>query len=414
MTTNVVRRERLSRFVDLARVYRGWNKSELSAALGRDPTKLIPESGNPKLDLVVGIAEALDWTVGDVAESVWREPSKSVSEFEGLEFVELNRQSIEAHRQGDWKRMLEITRTMAERSTDGNQRALAMCGCSVAYDGMGRFSLALRSVQEGLSESGVTERVRIMLQTNLANSHYALWHLVEARSIANELIEQLEEPGRISRLERSMAALARYVRGNARRRMLTTDIDGIEAICVKARTDLEASLHQYGILAEEFDDDSYRGVANTCRGALIEVDAAAGSLSPQDAVRIIEDGLDAVIDPEAMPIGDLLESWGWWSIFGCNIALRHLDDEELHHHMAIFTNEAIEIAERLGNWSMRERAFTLEHFRRQQARLEGVPEQGWPLDEEDIRVITGTMGRFPSFREVGWQILRGANVLESD
>jgi hypothetical protein len=414
MTANVVRRERLSRFVDLARVYRGWNKTELSAALGRDPTKLVPESGNPKLDLVVGIAEALDWTVGDVAESVWREPNGCSPEFENLEYLELNRMSLEAHRGGDWVGMLRITKAMSTKSQDGNQRALAMCGSSVAYDGMGRFSLALKSVQDGLCENGVSERVRIMLQTNLANSHYALWHLVEARSIANELIEQLEQSGRTSRLERSMCALARYVRGNARRRMLTSESSESDTICRQARADLEAALEQYSRLAEEYQDDSYRGVANTCRAGLLEIDAASGALSPADAVQSIEDGLDAVIDPDAMPIGDQLESWGWWAIFGCNITLRHLDGEELHHHMAIFTNKAIEIAERLGNWSMRERAFTLEHFRRQQAKMEGVPDQGWPLDEEDIRIITGTMGRFPSFREVGWQILRGANVLESD
>ena len=96
MTTNVVRRERLSRFVDLARVYRGWNKSELSQALGRDPTKLIPQSGNPKLDLVVGLAEALDWSVGDVAESVWRNNTECDRELAALDFEQLNTRSIES------------------------------------------------------------------------------------------------------------------------------------------------------------------------------------------------------------------------------------------------------------------------------------------------------------------------------
>ena len=64
-------KSKLSCFVDLARVYRGWSRTELSRVLGRDPSKIIPESGNPKLDLLVGLAEALDWSVGDVAESVW-------------------------------------------------------------------------------------------------------------------------------------------------------------------------------------------------------------------------------------------------------------------------------------------------------------------------------------------------------
>ena len=52
-------RERLNQFVDLARVYRGWTRGELSKALGRDPSKIVPESGNPKLDLLVGLVPAL-------------------------------------------------------------------------------------------------------------------------------------------------------------------------------------------------------------------------------------------------------------------------------------------------------------------------------------------------------------------
>ena len=33
-------------------------------------SKIVPESGNPKLDLIVNLADVLDWNVGDVAESV--------------------------------------------------------------------------------------------------------------------------------------------------------------------------------------------------------------------------------------------------------------------------------------------------------------------------------------------------------
>ena len=415
MTANVIRRERLSRFVDLARVYRGWNKSELSQALGRDPTKLIPESGNPKLDLVVGIAEALDWTVGDVAESVWREKIDPGGEFEGLDYDSLKALALEAHRQGEWKEILRITKQMRVKSRDGDQRAYAASLASIAHDGMGRFTLALKSIQDGLSERLTNEKLRCMLQTNLANTHYALWHLVEAHAIAGDLITTLEDLENPARIQRVSNAHGRYVRGNTLRRMIIEkNVANIESTSLRARIDLEASREQYLLLSEEFDDDAYRGVANTCLGALHEVDAASGILDPHEAIEQIELGLDAVIDPTAVPLGDILESWGWWAIFGCNISLRHLEGEDLHHHMALCTNKAIEIAERLGNWSMRERAFTLEHFRRQQAKLEGIPEQGWPLDEDDIRVITGTMGRFPSFREVGWQILRGANVLESD
>ena len=412
MTTNVVRRERLSRFVDLARVYRGWNKSELSQALGRDPTKLIPRSGNPKLDLVVGLAEALDWSVGDVAESVWRNQAGCDPELQALDFQTLNTRSIEAHRSGRWTDMLAIANAMLERSETSTNRALAFNRIGGAHDGLGRYADALKAWQEGLNERSVSPAIRVMLQANLANAHYTLWHLVEARAISTVSIEQLEEPGCDSRLERVMSALARYVRGNTLRRMINDDHGPTDDAAVRAGEDLEIARDRYERLAEEFDDASYLGVANTCRGALVEVRAAAGRLTPREAIEEISRGMDEVVDPEAVPAGDTLESWGWWAIFGCNIALRHLHGEELHRHMAVFTNKAIEIGDRLGNWSIRERAFTLEQFRRQQARLDGITERNWSLDEEDIRVITGTMGRFPSFREVGWRILRGANVLE--
>lgn len=412
MSTSVIRRERLSRFVDLARVYRGWNKTELSQALGRDPTKLVPESGNPKLDLVVGLAEALDWTVGDVAESVWQNGVTGEGAHDHLDFEALNRSSIEAHRAGSWNEMLSIANAMLAKSGSGTDRALAFNRMGGAHDGLGRYASALKAWQNGLAERSVSPPVRIMLRANLANAHYTLWHLVEARAIATESIERLEEPTRVSRLERVMAALARYVRGNTFRRMIIEESDPVEELCLKARIDLEQSRDRYLALAEEFDDESYLGVANTCRGALIEVEAACGAIPPDEAIARINEGMDEVIAPEELPAGDRLESWGWWAIFGCNIALRHLEGDALHRRMAIFTNKAIEIADRLGNWSMRERAFTLEHFRRQQADLDGVRDRHWPLDDEDIRVITGTMGRFPSFREVGWQILRGANVLE--
>ena len=112
--------------------------------------------------------------------------------------------------------------------------------------------------------------------------------------------------------------------------------------------------------------------------------------------------------------GDCLESYGWWCIFGCNIALRHLTDErELQSHMAVFTNKADEIAEALDNWSIRERVFTMEHSRWERA----VGCTGFDIprivDEEDVRVITGTMARFPAFRDTGWEILKSAKVIRT-
>ena len=133
---SVNQRERLSRFVDLARVYRGWTRSELSTALGRDPSKLIPESGNPKLDLLVGIADALDWTVGDVAESVWKDPKQCGPEYEDLDYVALNKLSLEAHRNGQWQTMSNIANAMMAKSRSATEYAVACNRLGGAYDGL--------------------------------------------------------------------------------------------------------------------------------------------------------------------------------------------------------------------------------------------------------------------------------------
>ena len=110
----------------------------------------------------------------------------------------------------------------------------------------------------------------------------------------------------------------------------------------------------------------------------------------------------------------LIESCGWWSVFGANIAMRagDADAEEfaersgLDQALAICTNKAAEIAEHLDHWPMRERAFTLEWFRRQTiGRLDPSECAAWTLDSEDVRVLVGTMGRFPLFRATGWAIL---------
>jgi hypothetical protein len=68
-------RERLEELQALARTYRNWSVKELAHALGRQPGRLVPESGMPKIDLVVGLAKALDWPVDAVVEHLMKPAS---------------------------------------------------------------------------------------------------------------------------------------------------------------------------------------------------------------------------------------------------------------------------------------------------------------------------------------------------
>ena len=68
-------RERLEELQALARTYRNWSVKELALALGRQPGRLVPDSGMPKIDLVVGLAKALDWPVEAVVDHLMKPAS---------------------------------------------------------------------------------------------------------------------------------------------------------------------------------------------------------------------------------------------------------------------------------------------------------------------------------------------------
>ena len=397
--------------MDLARVYRGWSRQELASNLGRDLSKVVPDSGNPKLDLVVALAEALDWSVGDVAQCVWDEPMQLPPC--GLDFAALDAQAMEAHRAGDWRRLVAGGAMLLRAASTPAERARALNRISGGHDGLGRHGKSLDCIREALSLAPLTPGLELMLRVNLCGAHYALWHVAEARAAARELVEQFEARAPEGRLERVAQAFALMYRGQCARRAIAAMPDAAKRNATEARADLERAGTLFSKLAREFGDDSYGGVANTCRGALMEVDCALGTLDPVDAVATITEALGGVEDPQLAPPGDWLESYGWWCIFGCNIAVRYLQDPQFHRAMAIFTNKAVEIADRLDNWSLRERAFSLEQARRDRLQKSTGFDAEWVLDEDEVRTITGTMGRFPSFRETGWKILTEARIVGS-
>ncbi len=411
MNPSIARRDRLSRFVDLARVYRGWSRQELASNLGRDLSKVVPDSGNPKLDLVVALAEALDWSIGDVAQCVWDEPMQLPPC--GLDFAALDAQAMEAHRAGDWRRLVAGGAMLLRAASTPAERARALNRISGGHDGLGRHGKSLECIREALSLAPLTPGLELMLRVNLCGAHYSLWHVAEARAAARELVEQFEARAPEGRLERVAQAFALMYRGQCARRAIAAMPDTAKRNATEARADLERAGTLFSKLAREFGDDSYGGVANTCRGALMEVDCALGTLDPVDAVATITEALGGVEDPQLAPPGDWLESYGWWCIFGCNIAVRYLQDPQFHRAMAIFTNKAVEIADRLDNWSLRERAFSLEQARRDRLQKSTGFDAEWVLDEDEVRTITGTMGRFPSFRETGWKILTEARIVGS-
>ena len=413
------KKKRLERLLDLAQVYRGWTRKELAGVLGRDPTKLVPGSGNPKLDLVVQLAEALDWNIGDVTECLINDfaiehsvGTRSTAD-ETDDFDELNRQAREAHARGDYRDLITLARRAYASAQTPEQRALACNRELGGWDGLGRYARSLEAAQSGLRESPISSDLRRALQSNLANAYYTLWHLVESRATSLELLERYEHEPPTSEWDRCTLAFSNYVLGNTHRRLIDAEPENATRHAETAARLLRTAHDQCMELARDVHE-SYEGIARTCRGGIMEAEVVLGTRDARSVVAEINDGLNDVIDLSSIENGDMLESYGWWCIFGCNISIRHISDErDLHRTMALFTNKADEIANRLDNWSMRERVFTLQHAGHQ--RFIGWTGQPIPMtiDSEDIKMITGTMGRFPQFRRTGWNILQHANVVQN-
>jgi hypothetical protein len=416
MATAEARAVNLSHLLDLASVYKGLNRKQLADALGRDPTKIFPPTGNPKLDYLMRLAELLDWPVGDVVEAIRERPAEEAAG--AADFEELNQKAKEAHQAGRSAEMVHLADLMHAVATTPEQRALAAHREAGGWDGLGRYTRQLDAIRRGLREGSISMDLRVLLQVNLANTYYTLWHLLEARAMARDLIDAFAAtpPRQDNRNTRSAQAFAYYVLGSASLRLATQEPEFASRHARAAKEALEESLRLYTALTDESDRGSWRGIANTCRGGVLEARVELGEVGALEAVAELSAGLDQLTGPQDMArlAGDRLESFGWWCVFGCNIALRHLTGRDLQRHMAVFTNKGYEIADRLDNWAMRERLFTMEFLQRQQLNdLAGFPVE-WTIDNEEVKILVGTMGRFPAFRSTGWRILQTATVVRDN
>ncbi|MHC4382758.1 MAG: hypothetical protein ACYTGY_09485 [Planctomycetota bacterium] len=415
MNATTVRKKRLEQLLELAQAYKGWSRKELARALRRDPTKLVPGTGIPKLDFVVELSGVLDWPVGDVAGFLWSRRPHGRFGADGADFDSLNRAAGEAHRSGRYELMLDLARQAYSVAATPEQRARACNRESGALDGLGRYTEVLQAIKRGMQEVGVAPEFRRMLQSNLANAYYSLWALVESGSISSSLLDWYETNPPQSKTDRKTHAFAYYVSGHTFRRAICMEPQRSRELAGSAIRDLQRGCDLYSALASEYDDPSLAGIANTCYGGLLEAEVALGRRTAAEVLDELAVGLDRVRDVSEEPVGDLLESYGWWCVFGCNIALRHIDDERrLQQHMAVLTNKADEIADRLDNWSMRERVFTMQYVRWERAQSSTGFDIPCVIDTDDVRVIAGTMGRFPTFRDTGWRILQSAQIVDGN
>lgn len=407
------RKHRLHHLITLARTTRGWSRARLARALGRDPTKIYPESGNPKADFLMRLSEVLGWPIGDVMEMVWGDTGTAEPQLQTNSFDDLHQTGREAHKLGEYERLINIAKTMYRVAETDAQRAFSCAFEASGWDGLGRYMQEADAAQRGLSHPNLSPTIRNILKSDLANAWYSLWELTPALGTSELLVQYYEENPPTKDRDWKWPAYGYYVRGNTHRRLAAIENDSSEQHYRAAVQDLEQAAEMFDKLAVDLNTPGLAGIGNTVRGGIVESEVELKRRTPESAIEELRVGLETLSDSERAPKGDWLESYGWRCVFGANVAMRHLTGSDLQHAMHEFCNSALSIADEMDNWALRERVFTLQFVLHQRLSEQTGLDLAYTIDDEQQQLITATMGRFPNFRQLGWQILETAQIVGS-
>jgi hypothetical protein len=414
------RKLRLHALLDLARVSRGWSRAQLARAIGRDPTKVYPDSGNPKADFLVKLAGILEWPVGDLLEAIWGDeiplgsaPPSSEDTATPAEYRARYEEARAAHAEGEFKRVVDAARAMHAIADTDERRAFACAMEYSGWDGLGRYQQGVDACRRGLRYSGVSITTRNILRADLANAWYSLGDLSPALGTAEMLVAWYDQNPPERSVDRKRVAFVRYLRGNIRRCLTAIEPEFKDDHGKAGLADLHAAAALYRELSVELEDASLAGIANTCDGGIIEIETELGLRDPAAAVDHLLRGVEAAREASELIIGDWLESYGWWCIFGGSLAVRHLAGRAQQDAVRRFTAKALAIADRLDNWAMRERVFSTQFLAHRSLADQTGLDIEFQVDEKHRGHITAAMGRFPAFRPLAWQMLQSARLVDT-
>lgn len=406
------RNQLLHWIINLALKYRRWNKAELARHIGVHAANLFRGNWDRSVEFYVRLSEALEWPLEATVVHVMGVDQEANEEHSDGVYSKIDDAVMKAYDRGNFRRMARLAQNLQVAAATPAERAVALNRLCSAFDGLGLYARALNAAQRGLQEVAIPADVRLKLQVNLAHAHYALWELSEAQGIAGMVSVWYRKNRATGRGERGCEAFAYYVLGQACRRFMACDGMDRGDYAKQARSALQRSIELFDPICEN-EQDNVAGIINTCRGGLIEVEVELGFENADAAVDYVLDSLPDLSDPERGPVGSMLESWGWWSVSGGNIALRHLRGARLQKVMARLTMTADEIASRLDNWSLRERLYFMEYQEHRAAVKETGRDIPFVLTKDDLRSVVGLMGRFPSFCPLAWQMLNEASICDN-
>jgi hypothetical protein len=393
-------RERLEELLALARTYRNWSIKELALALGRQPGRLVPDSGMPKIDLVVALAKALDWPIEAVVDHLVKSATSTrantVSKHDELgDFSSLYTASLQRRMERDYFEAIRLAVRAGAAADTATRRAAACVIESDSHEAAGSYLEALRCLRTATELDGVDVEWRLLVDAKIANVLFMQGNRTQAIGIASTVVDYA---GRFTNnhVAALAHALALWARAHALRASIPTrNFDAWRTLAQSAESDFSSAA---GIVAElRAADLGYEARNLTFAGAidvaLLEVKAV---LEPSDAPDAISRLLEILREG-----GDVQPAIGerkaWAAIALANTAKRMVsDDMQLWGILELASAALRAHAAATSNWYFAHQHLELDSERRR--RLGSLAHGARNLDATEAKLVAGVLGHVPAAR----------------
>jgi len=391
-------RERLEELQALARTYRNWSVKELAHALGRQPGRLVPDSGMPKIDLVVGLAKALDWPVEAVVDHLMKpttDRKPAVQQDRATDYAQLYNESLQKRLERDYAEAIRLAvraRAIADTPT---RRAAAFYIESFAHEASGSYVEAVRCLREAVRIDGVALNWRLLCDAHLASVLFMQGFTTQSIGVASSVIEYADSVAS----EDDVLELARGVAHWAKGHSLRTSIPLAN---FEAWQNLAQISRDHFLRAEEsasrlatrpgFETKNLT-FATSIDVIALEPAAIFDEGARERAVRTLVE----VIREGGTSQPGVSERKAWASVALANTAKRFLTDPmQLRGVLELASSALRAHAVATNNWYFAHRHLQLDAERRRALVDNGCASRA--LDATEARLVAGVLGQIPAAR----------------
>jgi tetratricopeptide (TPR) repeat protein len=391
-------RERLEELQALARTYRNWSVKELAIALGRQPGRLIPDSGMPKIDVIVGLAKALDWPIEAVVDHLMKPSARQGGVLKSgdkpADYASLFNESLQKRFERDYFGAIRCAVRAGAVADNPTRRAAAWSIESDAHEASGSYQEALRCLQFASQIEGVALDWRLLIDTKIANVLFMQGAGTQVIGIASSVLDYAANAEQTHVLDLARS-LAHWARAHALRASIPTrGFEAWKSIATNARADFEASRAialQLQASGAGYDDKNLTYLT-AIDVLMMELQAVGSGIADPTIEALIAQLRSCANDKVGVS-----EQKAWSAVVLANTAKRFMpDDMRLWGVLDLCSGVLKAHAIATSNWFFAHRHLELDQERR--SRLGFLRFSTHALGPQEARLVAGVLGHVTSSR----------------